>query len=81
MAWDSASSGSGIVAAAGPVTTFVEAAAISVGAGMLLGGFLAGLAALASGWEATDREPAVVGMSSIGGLFMALCLLIETIVR
>lgn len=81
MAFDPASTAVHTVAATGPVTTFVEAVAASVGAGMLLGGFLAGLIGLASDWDARDRERVLVGLSSLGGLMMTLGLLVETTVR
>jgi hypothetical protein len=70
-----------LVAATGPVTAFVEAAAASVGAGMVLGGFLAGLLGLASRRGVRDREQATLDMASFGGLAMAVGLIIEAIVR
>lgn len=81
MAFDFASTAGRTMAATGPVTAFVEAAAASVGAGMLLGGFLAGLIGLASDWDARDRERMLIGLSSLGGLAMILALLVETTIR
>jgi inner membrane protein involved in colicin E2 resistance len=69
------------LAATGPVTTFVESAAASVGAGMLLGGFLAGLFGVLFGWERSRRDEAVVVAGSLAGLAMAAGVTMEAIVH
>lgn len=63
------------------MTAFGEAAATSVGAGMVLGGFLAGLLGLVSGWDTPARERVAIGMGALGGLLMALGLAAETLIR
>jgi len=70
-----------LLAATGPVTAFIESAAVSIGAGMLLGGFLAGLRGLLTDGSTADRERWMVEMSSSGGLVMALCLAAEASMR
>lgn len=73
---------SGVVylAAAGPITASVEAAAASVGAGMVLGGFLAGLLGSVLGWRGSVRDEAMVITSSIVGLVVAILLVAEAII-
>lgn len=49
-----------LIAAVGPITSGVEAAATSIGAGILLGGFVTGLVGLLLSWEQgrSDRRVA-----------------------
>jgi hypothetical protein len=68
------------LAAAGPITASVEAAAASVGAGMVLGGFVAGLFGSIFGWRGSVREEAMVITSSIVGLVMVILVVAEAII-
>ena len=65
------------LAAAGPITASVEAAAASIGAGMVLGGFLAGALGSVFGWRGSVRDEAMVVTSSLAGLATAVLLVIE----
>lgn len=67
------------MAATGPATELIEATATSIGAGMLLGGFVAGLVALVFGAEPARREEALLIWSSLAGLGTAVIVLTETI--
>jgi hypothetical protein len=76
MAFDPTSSVA-YLAAAGPITAAVEAAAASVGAGMVLGGFVAGLMGSIFGWKRSVREEVMVTVSSGAGLVLAILLAAE----
>lgn len=67
---------SGVVylAAAGPIT------AASVGAGMVLGGFVAGLLGSVFGWKGSARDKAMAITSSFAGLVVAVLLVVEAII-
>jgi len=65
------------LAAAGPITASVEAAAASVGAGMVLGGFVAGLMGSIFGWKRSVREEVMITASSAAGLVVAILLTVE----
>ena len=65
------------LAAAGPITASIEAAVASVGAGMLLGGFVAGLMGSILGWSRSVREEMMVTTSSGVGLAVAAVLIAE----
>lgn len=52
----------------GPLTELVEMAAAAVAAGMLLGGFLAGLAGLVRSWPRRDFDRIVVQAGYLGGV-------------
>lgn len=54
--------------ATGPISNLIEATAVSVGAGMVLGGFVASLLALVAGIESADRERAISAWSTLTGL-------------
>lgn len=69
------------MAANGPATELIEATATSIGAGMLLGGFVAGLFALISGADPTRRDKSLVAWSSLAGLGTATVFVMETILR
>lgn len=69
------------LAAAGPITAAVEAAAASVGAGMVLGGFVAGLMGSIFGWRGSVRDEAMVVTSSLVGLVVAVLLVVEATLR
>jgi hypothetical protein len=68
------------MAATGPASTLIEATAVSVGAGMLLGAFFAGLLSLVFDLEREERERAAVMWSSYAGLATAAVVLLEIIV-
>lgn len=67
--------------AGGPATELIEATATSIGAGMLIGGFIAGLFALASGVEPARRDHAVLVGSSVVGLLAVGAAIVETAIR
>lgn len=73
---------SGVVylAAAGPITASIEAAAASVGAGMVLGGFVAGLLGSVFGWKGSARDEAIAITGSFAGLVVAVLLVVEVII-
>jgi len=70
----------GYAAAAGPITASVEAAAATVGAGMVLGGFVAGLLAAVFGWRGSVRDAAMAITTSFAGLVVAILLVVEAII-
>lgn len=57
-----------------PITAFLEAAATSVGVGMVLGGFFAGLAGVLCGASREDLERQVL---TAGYLVAALCFVLR----
>lgn len=69
------------LAAAGPITASIEAAAASVGAGMVLGGFVAGLLGSAFDWRGSVRDRAMVIASSVAGMVVTILLAVEAIIR
>jgi hypothetical protein len=68
------------LAAAGPITASIEAAAVSVGAGIVLGGFVAGLLGLVFGWKGSARDEGMAITSSFAGLVVAVLLVVEVII-
>jgi hypothetical protein len=62
-------------------TAVAEVLATSVGAGVVLGGFLAGVFGTVLGWKTAEREQAAVAIGSLMGLAMAVLLTVETIIR
>ena len=62
----------------GPATELIEATATSIGAGMLLGGFAAGLVAFVIGAEPAQREEALLARSSLAGLGTAAIVVVES---
>lgn len=69
------------MAAIGPVSNLIEATAVSVGAGMLLGGFVASLLLLVAGIEPTERERAISAWSTLTGLGAAGVVIAEIVFR
>jgi hypothetical protein len=66
----------------GPISALLEASAAAVGAGMILGGFAAGLAMLFRGGSRDETERAVMGAGyAVGAFCLALRLaeLLQTI--
>lgn len=74
-----ASTATVLMAGFGPVTSTAEALATSVGAGVLLGGFGAGVLGVILGWERRHREECAVNVGYGAGLFMAVAAAIEGI--
>lgn len=79
MAFDPGIGGALLVMAVGPVTSLGEAAATSIAAGMLLGGFMAGIYGTAAGWESRWRDDLAVGGGYVGGLVTAVVLVGEAL--
>lgn len=67
--------------ATGPITAAVESAATSVGAGMLLGGFLGGVVALLFRWEPPRRDEFVFVATATVGVVAGAVMLLETVLR
>jgi hypothetical protein len=74
-----ATSGGSLLAVGGPVTSFGQSLAMVVGAGVLLGGFLAGVLTKILGWSRPRREEAIANSGYIGGLVMIATLALEMI--
>ncbi|HYI98364.1 MAG TPA: hypothetical protein VEX36_01615 [Thermoleophilaceae bacterium] len=70
-----------IVGGIGPVTSAGEMVATSVGAGILLGGFVAGVSGTLRRWTRRRRDEAVVRLGYFGGIWMAFAVVGETILR
>jgi hypothetical protein len=60
----------------GPITAILEAAATSVGVGMVLGGFVAGLVGVLL---KLPRETLELGVLNAGYFMAALCLLVRAV--
>jgi hypothetical protein len=67
----------GLLASAGPATTAFEALASTIGAGLVIGGFVGGLASFLSGRSRLRSEKAALGSSYAGGLSGLLLLAID----
>ena len=70
-----------LVGGFGPVTSTAEAMAVSVGAGILLGGFAVGVVGTIFGWESQDRDRIAIGAGYMAGLLVAVAACVEAIVR
>jgi hypothetical protein len=66
-----------ILASAGPATTAFEALASTIGAGLVVGGFIGGLASFLSGRSRPRSEKAAFGSSYAGGVLGLLLLAID----
>lgn len=64
---------------AGPISALLEASATAVGVGMVLGGFVAGLAMLLRAGSAQETERAVVGAGYVFGAFCLALRLMEIV--
>lgn len=62
-------------------TDATEAFATAVGAGILLGGFLAGSVGIVAGWSRSRRDERVVSMGYAGGMVATLLVLIDLALR
>lgn len=65
----------------GPVTTTGEVFAGSIGAGVLLGGFLAGVVGLLCQWDRRRRDDVVFAAGAFGGVAMVMAAAIEAAAR
>lgn len=70
-----------LVGGVGPVTSAGEMVATSVGAGILLGGFVGGVSGTLRCWTRRRRDEAVVRLGYFGGIWMALAVVGETVLR
>ncbi len=69
------------IAHIGATTTVLEAAATSIGAGILMGGFLMGTVGLVLGWTREDFEGRVLRDGYIGGVTATAFLIFDLLVR
>jgi hypothetical protein len=65
----------------GPVTATMEALAAAIGAGILLGGFLAGSAGMMLRWPRVKAEAWTLVGGNIGGSVALLAILVELRMR
>lgn len=65
----------------GAATELIEATATSIGAGMLLGGFLAGVVSTILRFEPSERERYVVAWGSFAGVAVVVVATVEAITR
>jgi hypothetical protein len=70
-----------IPAQVGFTTTILESAATSVGAGMLMGGFVVGAVGLALGWPRGDLERRALRDGYVGGLVAVALMLFDLVMR
>lgn len=66
-----------VASADGPITDFVVTCATVVGAGILLGGFAAGLVGLLHSWERDDFDFQVRRFGYLGGILGLIGLLFD----
>jgi hypothetical protein len=69
------------IAQIGPLTTLLEFAATSIGAGVIVGGFLAGGAGMLAGRTRKEMEDNALREAFRGGLVGILCLCIDLLLR
>jgi hypothetical protein len=65
----------------GPLTSLMEAAAAAIGAGMLLGGFVTGVAGLVLAWPKKEFEARVLQEGYVGGVVAAGVVFADIILR
>lgn len=70
-----------IDAQVGFTTTILESVATSVGAGMLMGGFVVGAMGLVLGWSRRDLEKRALRDGYVGGLFAVALMLFDLVMR
>jgi hypothetical protein len=70
-----------VLAHIGPTTTVLEAAATSIGAGILMGSFLMGTTGLALRWSRQDFEGRALRDGYIGGVAATACLIFDFLMR
>jgi hypothetical protein len=61
----------------GPATGFMEALATAIGAGMVIGGFLAGIVGMGLGWHKPKLDRSTLAGGYAGGGFAVLLLIID----
>ena len=66
-----------LLASAGPTTAVFEALASTIGAGLVVGGFIGGLVSFLSGRSRPRSEKAALGSSYAGGVLGLLLLAID----
>jgi len=62
-------------------TTAIEALATAVGAGILLGGFLAGSIGMVAGWSRPLRDERTIFVGYVGGMAAVLFVLVDLALR
>jgi hypothetical protein len=70
-----------ILAHIGFTTTLLESVATSIGAGMLMGGFVVGAAGLLLGWPRKSLEGRSLSDGYVGGLVAAVLLIFDFLMR
>jgi hypothetical protein len=70
-----------ITAYIGFMTRILESVATSVGAGMLMGGFVVGATGLILGWPRGDLEKRVLADGYVGGLFAIVLLIFDLLMK
>ena len=65
----------------GPFTDILEAFAGAVGAGIVLGGFAAGIYGLVSRWKRGNSEELVLDAGYLGGVVGAVAVLLDLAMR
>jgi hypothetical protein len=70
-----------VLAQIGPLTTMLEAAAASVGAGVVLGSVAIGVVRLAQGWSRQRIERRALTDGYVGGVFGAVVAFVDIILR
>ena len=70
-----------LLAQIGPLTALLETVAAAVGAGMLLGGFLAGTVGIVRRWPKRRFDRSVLLSSYGGGAFATAFVLVDTTFR
>ena len=69
------------LAQVGFFTDAAEMLATAVGAGILLGGFLAGSIGIVAGWPRSRRDEGIVSVGHVGGMIAILLVLIDLALR
>jgi hypothetical protein len=70
-----------VLAHIGFTTTVLESAATSIGAGMLIGGFVFGAAGLVLKWPREELEKRALGDGYSGGLVAVALLIFDLVMR
>ncbi|HEX5763335.1 MAG TPA: hypothetical protein VFY04_09470 [Solirubrobacterales bacterium] len=63
----------------GPLTDLTQSVAAAVGAGMLLGGFAAGLIGIVRAWPRRQFDRRVLGIGYLGGAAATLLVILDII--
>jgi hypothetical protein len=70
-----------MLAQIGFMTRFLESVATSIGAGMLVGGFVVGATGLILGWPRQDLEKRALADGYVGGLVAVVLLTFDLVMR